>query len=119
VSLNAGKQHVDGIEISFQYAATEYLTLNMSISFLDAKFLQFDGDDCSSNEIYAAAIEVLANPGAYGGARIQAAQARIYALEDDIQALLPSRSEIDPVYYENQIFLPRGYRCILCWHHQP
>ena len=103
VSLNAGKQRVDGIEFSFQYAATEHLTLNVAGSLLDAEFLQFDGDGCSTNEIYAASIEVLANPGAYGGARIQAAQARIDALEPDIQALLPSRSEIDPVYYENQI----------------
>jgi outer membrane receptor protein involved in Fe transport len=103
VSLNAGKQRVDGIEFSFQYAATEHLTLNVAGSLLDAKFLQFDGDGCSSDEIYASAIEVLANPGAYGPARIQAAQGRIDNLEPDIQALLPARGAIDPVYYENQL----------------
>ena len=103
VSLNAGKQRVDGIEFSFQYAATEHLTLNVSASLLDAKFLQFDGDGCSTNEIYAASIDALANQGSYSAAEVAAAQSNIDALEPDIAALLPSRSQIDPVYFENAV----------------
>lgn len=101
VSLNAGKQRVDGIEFSFQYAATDHLTVNVAGSLLDAEFLQFDGDGCSADETYAAAIVTLADGSLpAGGPKKTEAQSLIDALEPDFQAALPSASELHPVFTE-------------------
>jgi outer membrane receptor protein involved in Fe transport len=103
VSLNAGKQRVDGLEFSFQYAATEGLELTAAGSLLDAVFKQFDGDGCDANETAAAAIEILANPGSYSQDEIDEATDFIGDLQPDVQAALPSRSEVPDVYYQNAI----------------
>jgi outer membrane receptor protein involved in Fe transport len=103
VSLNAGKQRVDGLEFSFMYAATDNLTLNAAGSLLDAVFITFDGDGCSTNETYAAAIEVSANPGNYTAAEVTEANDLIGDLEPDFQAALPARSAVPAVYYEHEI----------------
>jgi outer membrane receptor protein involved in Fe transport len=58
-SLNAGNQSVDGVEMSFTFAMTENLTVNLAASFLDAKFGDFDGGGCNNSEIIAKSIQVL------------------------------------------------------------
>jgi outer membrane receptor protein involved in Fe transport len=103
VSLNAGKQRVDGLEFSFQYGATENLTLSAGGSLLDAKFITFDGDGCSTDETAAAAIEVAANPGNYTAEEVTEANDFLGDLEPDILATLPSRSEVPDLYYANEI----------------
>ena len=102
VSLNAGAQRVDGLEFSFQYAATQNLTLNAAGSLLDATFLSFEGDGCGSDERYAAVIDVLANPGNYSAAVGGVAQGLFDDLEADTQAALPSRANVPDLYYQNK-----------------
>ncbi len=94
---------MDGLEFSFQYGATENLTLSAAGSLLDAVFKVFDGDGCSTNETAAAAIEIAANPGNYTAEELAEANDFLGDLEPDIFAALPSRSNVPDLYYANEI----------------
>ncbi len=54
VSLNAGKQRVQGLEFGFTAAATDRLTVGMQGAFMDGKMTEFDGSSCNSTELYSA-----------------------------------------------------------------
>ena len=103
VSLNAGKQRVDGIEFGLTFAATDRLILTAGGALMDAKFITFDGDGCNANETAAAAIEILANQGSYTADEIDEATDFIGDLQPDVQAALPTRANVPAVYYENSI----------------
>jgi outer membrane receptor protein involved in Fe transport len=99
VSLNAGKQRVDGVEFSFDYAATERLTLNLAGSLLDGEFLEFDGSGCSANEQAAASLNILANPSGFTAADIAGANRFMGRLEPGIIAALTPLADIPPEFF--------------------
>ena len=105
VSLNAGKQQVDGIEFAVQAAATENLTLNLAGTFLDGIFKTFEGDGCSVNAQVAAAIDAT-TPVASGGSRenrtaaeITAANTILASVATNRRAGLPTRAELPEEFF--------------------
>ena len=106
VSLNAGKQQVDGLEFSFMAAATEELTLNLGGTLLDGIFKYFEGDGCSASALIAASIDAT-TPAAQGGsmesrtaAEITAANTNLNALGANRRARLPTRANIPDEFFE-------------------
>ena len=63
VSLNAGRQDVDGLEFSFQAAVTDRLSVNFGGAIMKSKMVDFDGGGCSASETIAAAVDAINNPG--------------------------------------------------------
>jgi len=113
VSLNAGKQQVDGLEFSLQAAATEQLTLNFAGTLLDGVFKYFEGDGCSANALTASAIDATTSS-AQGGTResrsaaeVTAANAHLISLGAARRAGLPARADIP-----EEFFLAGGCRLV-------
>ncbi len=52
VSLNAGKQRVQGLEFAFQAAATDNLTLGVQGALMDGEMVEFDGSGCNETELF-------------------------------------------------------------------
>jgi len=52
VSLNAGKQRVQGLEFGVQAAMTENLRLGLQAALMDGKMVEFDGSGCNLTELY-------------------------------------------------------------------
>jgi outer membrane receptor protein involved in Fe transport len=61
VSLNAGKQRVQGLEFAFQAAATDNLTLGLSGALMDGEMVEFDGSSCNATELYNTLKDVSTN----------------------------------------------------------
>jgi len=49
--LNAGQAKIQGVELESIYAATDNLTINMSLGYIDAKFVEFLTADPETGEI--------------------------------------------------------------------
>ena len=54
VSLNAGKQRVQGLELGFEAAATDRLTFGIQGAFMDGKMTDFVGSTCNNTELNSA-----------------------------------------------------------------
>lgn len=52
ISLNAGKQRVQGLEFAFQAAATDNLTVGIQGALMDGEMVEFDGSGCNSTELF-------------------------------------------------------------------
>lgn len=52
--VNAGKLETQGIEIDFEAALTENLTVSGALAYIDASFKEFDGADCYPGQSAAA-----------------------------------------------------------------
>ena len=80
VSLNAGRQDVDGIEFSMQAAITEGLSFNIAGALMNGTMVDFDGGGCSSSELVAASVDAVKNP----GGRSPGELARANSILDDL-----------------------------------
>jgi outer membrane receptor protein involved in Fe transport len=52
ISLNAGKQRVQGLEFAVQAAVTENLRLGLSGALMDGKMVEFNGSGCNQTELF-------------------------------------------------------------------
>jgi len=100
ISLNAGKQKVDGIELNLDWAATHNLVLNLSGSLMNARFKDFDGTGCIDSEIIAASINALENPAGRSAAEIALATT-ILGNMGPLAATLPTVAQIPPYLLKN------------------
>ncbi len=75
VSLNAGKQVVEGIEFTGTTRVTESLTFNFAGALMDGEMVEFDGAGCTGSETIAAAADAVNNPGGRTAAELTAANA--------------------------------------------
>jgi outer membrane receptor protein involved in Fe transport len=82
VSLNAGRQDVDGVEFSFQAAVTDRLSFNVAGAIMNGTMVDFDGGGCSSSETIAAAVDAINNPGGRSAAEITRANSIIATLDE-------------------------------------
>lgn len=105
VSLNAGKQRVDGFEFNIQAAATQNLTLSLAGALMDAKFREFDGTGCGTSLLFATSIDAI-TPQAQGGSLESRSAEEIAAANDNLDRLapgrrarLPSRSELPEEFF--------------------
>jgi len=63
---NAAAAKVKGVEADFQWRATEFITLNGAVSYLDFGFTDYATAGCTAAQIAAFNIDVIANPGNHG-----------------------------------------------------
>lgn len=54
VSLNAGKQRVQGLEFGITAAATDNLTVSLQGAFMDGEMVEFVGSTCNNTELFSA-----------------------------------------------------------------
>jgi outer membrane receptor protein involved in Fe transport len=65
-TTNAAEARSQGVDVEVAFAATDSLTLNVSASYLDSKYLNFRGAACYANPPQTAAEGCLPVPGAPG-----------------------------------------------------
>lgn len=100
-ALNAGEQKVDGGEFNLVYALTQNWTVNLAGAVMQGKMGDFDGGGCSTQEMIAAAIDAVENPGARSAEELDFADEILDSLGDIRRANLPARSEIPEEFFIN------------------
>lgn len=101
VSLNAGRQDVDGFEFSFQAAVTDRLSVNVGGAIMNGTMKDFDGGGCSGSETIAASVDAINNPGGRTAGELARANSNIAILAETGRDAVALARTVPDIYLLN------------------
>jgi outer membrane receptor protein involved in Fe transport len=101
VSLNAGRQDVDGFEFSMQAAVTDRLSINFGGAVMNSSMVDFDGGGCSTSETIAAAVDAINNPSGRTAAELARANSTMATLAETGRDTVALARDVPDIYLLN------------------
>ena len=101
VSLNAGRQDVDGVEFSFQAAVTDRLSVNVGGAIMNSNMVDFDGGGCSTSETIAASVDAINNPGGRTAGELARANSTMATLAETGRDTVALSRQVPDIYLLN------------------